>query len=70
MNELTNIMTIQLTCIQKANDDAVTAGILESRIPANIREVENILKSSLPGLDDVKIIGNQFFVNEKGGSNG
>ena len=36
MNELTNIMTIQITAIEEANDDAVTEGILESRIPAKV----------------------------------
>ena len=71
MNEVTNIMTVQITRIDKTdNNNAVDAAILASRIPASNQFSEEALMKLIPGMDDVKIISNQFFTREKGGSNG
>ena len=69
MNELTNIMTVQLTAIENLDDALLERVIADSQHPKTFRELEEKLKAIF-GCDDAKIISNQFFVNEKGGLDG
>lgn len=66
MNEVTNIMTVQITMIENLDDADLKEVIAHNQNPKRIREAEEKFKN-LFGCDDVKIIGNQFFVLEKGG---
>lgn len=69
MNEVTNITTVQLTKITKMDDAKLLESIKTDLHPKTVQEFEGLLKEFF-GIDDVKIISNQFFVNEKGDFNG
>ena len=65
MNELTRIITLQVTSIGMVDDDFLT----KANDKESIRELENVTKKLL-NADDVKIKDIQNFIIEKGGSNG
>ena len=69
MNEVTNIMTIQITGIGSCTNEELKEMFAMANDQEKVRTAENNLKEIL-GVDDVKIIQNQHFVLEKGGSNG
>jgi len=69
MNEYTNIVTIQITDSGLGTEEAIDEAIIQSRTREIISMAENQLKTEL-GVDDVKVLSDQFFVNEKGDSNG
>ena len=69
MNEITRIITLQITAIGKAPDEKLEAELKIVTDQAEIRKAEEGLKKELL-IDDVKILSIQDFVNEKGGSNG
>ncbi len=65
MNELTRIMTLQVTSIGMMDDDF----FVKVNDKERVRELERVAKKLLDA-DDVKITNIQNFVLEKGGSNG
>lgn len=69
MNEVTNIMTVQLTTIENLDDADLREVLAYNQNPKRIRDAEEKFKMIF-GCDDAKIISNQFFAMEKGGSNG
>ena len=69
MNELTRIITVQITAIGKVPAEKLEAELKRVNDQEVIRDLEETLKIDL-GVDDAKIISTQDFVLEKGGSNG
>lgn len=69
MNELTRIITVQITAIGKVPAEKLEAKLKSVNDQEVIRDLEETLKIDL-GVDDAKIISTQDFVLEKGGSNG
>lgn len=69
MNELTRVLTVQITDIVARTDAELNGEIAGAKNPKVLRGVEDELKKVLK-CDDVKIINHQLFVNEKDGSNG
>ena len=69
MNELTRIITVQITAIGKVPAEKLEAELKSVNDQEVIRDLEETLKIDL-GVDDAKIISTQDFVLEKGGSNG
>lgn len=67
MNEVTNIMTIQITGIGPCTDEELKEMFAMANDQEKVRRAENNLKEIL-GVDDAKIINNQHFVREKGGA--
>ncbi len=69
MNEITRIITLQITAIDKVDDEHLEEELKRVKDQGEIRELEENIKKDLL-VDDVKIISIQDFVLEKGGSNG
>lgn len=69
MNELTRIITVQITAIGKVPAEKLEAELKRVNDQGVIRDLEETLKNDL-WVDDAKIISIQDFVLEKGGSNG
>lgn len=69
MNELTRIITVQITAIGKVPAEKLEAELKRVKDQGVILDLEETLKNDL-GVDDAKIISIQDFVLEKGDSNG
>lgn len=69
MNEVTRIITVQITAIGNVPAEQLEEELKRANDQGFIRDAEEALKKDL-GVDDAKIISIQDFVNEKGGSNG